>query len=489
MSNKDCSSYDPRNAECDGIVIDEWEPSKWKQWKAKYPTSDEYAKIEREYLRIKYSIIQANSALSLDKIKIKLKLTGLKSLGLQGSFPCKPGDVGRNRNPTKQYTISLGLPANDIGIKAAVNKARELDILLITKQFQWTPELLGKKAQKLVLVQKEKESKTIKDYIQEYECEFWKTHERNRQGIRTWETHYMRHLNKLPQDSTLSVNALAEALEKTKPNTNSRFFLAWQLRKFSEFCGIDASKVINSYATPNPKPSQREIPNDEEVIEAFHKVGEPLSQFASKENITLPEQWQWAYGMLAAYGLRPHELFAVDMDAFLDPNNVFHLVTLKPSLTGGTKTGERNCGIPPLHPNWVDLFDLKNVKLPYNGGTLSNKTAKIHIRFRSTGIGFRPYDLRHAYALRGHRLRVPIKTMSDYMGHTVQEHTRTYQRWMNEDANLEIYKQVVLDEPGATKEVLQERIRELEASNSALSLENDRLKEILVKHQLGELLG
>ncbi len=489
MSSNDSSNYDPRSAEWDGIVIDEWEPSKWKQWKAKYPASDESAKIEREYLRIKFSIIQANSALSLDKVKIKLKLTGLKSIGLQGSFPCKPNDVGKNRSPVKQYTISIGLPANDIGIKAAVNKARELDLLLITKQFQWTPELLGKQAQKLAIAEKERESKIIRDYIQEYEREFWKTHERNRQGIRTWETHYMRHLNKLPHDDILSLKAFTEALEKTKPNTNSRFYLAWQLRKFSEFCGLDATKVINSYATPNPAPAQREVPSDEEVLEGFTKVGEPLSVFVVKENVTLPEQWQWAYGMLATYGLRPHELFAVDMDAFLDPSNVFHLVTLKPSLTEGTKTGERNCGIPPLHPNWVDLFDLKNVKLPYTAGTLSNKTAKIHIRFRNTNIGFRPYDLRHAYALRGHRLRIPIKTMSDYMGHTVQEHTRTYQRWMNEDTNLEIYKEVVLDGRGSTKEVMQQRIRELEAENSALREENHRFKEILIKHQLGELLG
>lgn len=78
--------------------------------------------------------------------------------------------------------------------------------------------------------------------------------------------------------------------------------------------------------------------------------------------------------------------------------------------------------------------------------------------------------------------------MADYMGHSVQEHTKTYQRWMSEDANLEIYKEVVIQRRGATKEALQERIKELQAENFALKAENETLKKILIQHRLGELL-
>jgi integrase len=486
--SKQPSIYDPRKAEWDGISIDQWDSSKWKQWKAKENSASESVKSEREYLRIKHAVSQANTALSLDRVKIKLKLTSFKSIGLQGTFPCKPGDTGKDGSANRQYTISLGHVANDVGIKLAVNKARELDLLLVTKQFVWTLELLGKQAQKLPLSEEIKPKKLIQELIQDYEREFWKTHEKNRQGVRTWESHYIRHLKKLPSDVPLSLEALESALLKTKPNTSARFFLAWQLKKFCDFCGIDAGKTISSYATPKPHPSLRRIPSDEEIIQAFHDIGMPLSPYASKENITLPEQWQWAYGMLATYGLRPHELFAVDLEAFVASANTFHLVILNPSLTDGTKTGERNCGIPPLYPHWVELFDLKNVKSPFNEGTLSNRTAKIQIRFRNTDINFRPYDLRHAYAIRGHRLRVPIKTMADYMGHSVNEHTKTYQRWMSEDANLEIYKEVVIHRQGTSKEAMKERIRELETENFALKAENETLKGILVKHQMGEFL-
>ncbi|OKH32807.1 integrase [Calothrix sp. HK-06] len=483
MSNYD-STYEPRKAEWDNVLIDKYPPAKWKQWKA--GLSDESVKLEREYLRMKHSVQIANSALLLERIKVKLKLTSSKSIGLQGTFPCKPGDVGKKGCPNKQYTISLGFTANDVGLKLAVAKARELDLLLVTKQFKWTAELLGKQAQK-ILPDTEKAPKLISELIKEYEKAFWKTHERNRQGVRTWESHYLRHLNKLPQNEPLTLEAIETALEKTKPNTNSRFYLSWQLKKFSDFCGIDAAKNITAYATPNPAPTIRTIPTDEEIIEGFNIIGAPLSQYASKENITYPDQWQWAYGMLATYGLRPHELFAVDLEAFINPGNTFHLIKLNPALTQGTKTGERNCGVPPLYPHWIELFDLKNIKAPALGGSLENQTAKLHTRFRTVKLDFRPYDLRHAYAIRGHRLRVPIKTMSDYMGHTVNEHTKTYQRWMSEDANLEIYKEVVIHRVGTSKEAMKERIQELEAENIALKAENNTLKSILIKHQL-ELL-
>ncbi|MBW4615515.1 MAG: integrase [Desmonostoc vinosum HA7617-LM4] len=489
MPSNEFNTYDPRKGEWDGTPIEQWEPSKWKQWKPKSSASDECVKIERDYLKIKHSIQQANFALSLDKVKIKLKLTSAKSIGLQGTFPCRRGDIGKNGSPNKQYTISFGFTANDAGVKTAILKARELDLLLITKQFRWTPDLLGKQAQKIAILDELKPNRLISELITEYEKEFWKTHDHNRQGIRTWETHYIRHLKKLPQDVPMTLQALEEALEKTKPNTSARFFLAWQLKKFCEFCGVNGFKTIDAYATPKPHPAIRKVPIDEEILQGFIKIGKELSAYASKDNLTQPEQWQWVYGMLATYGLRPHELFAVDIAAFIEPTNTFHLVNLNPHLTGGTKTGERSCGIPPLYPHWIELFDLKNVRLPYNEGTLSNKTAKLHIKFRMTNIGFRPYDLRHAYAIRGHRLRVPIKTMADYMGHTVQEHTKTYQRWMNEDANLEIYQEVVIHRQGITKEALKARISELEAENNAIKAENATLRGLLIQHQLGELLS
>ncbi|CCH64946.1 hypothetical protein RINTHM_4780 [Richelia intracellularis HM01] len=38
-----------------------------------------------------------------------------------------------------------------------------------------------------------KSEKLVRSWIEEYEQKFWKNHEKNRQGLRTWESHYIRH--------------------------------------------------------------------------------------------------------------------------------------------------------------------------------------------------------------------------------------------------------------------------------------------------------
>ena len=488
MSRKQSGSYDPSKAEWNGNGISEWDASKWKQWKPKATGTDYPATMEREYLRIKWAVQQTNAQLDTDKVRVKLKLTSANSIGLQGTFPCKEGEIGKNGSPNKQYTISIGTMANDAGVKTAIAKARELDWQLTTKTFQWTPELLGKQAQKIALPEQEQPAKLISELIEEYEKEYWKTHDKNsRQGKRNWEESYLQYLKKLSQDVPLSNVTLGEALTKTNPNTASRRLLVWQLRKFCDFCNFDGTKIIDSYATKIPKRKARNVPNDDEIIANFQKIGEPLPLKASKTD-TQPEQWQWVYGMLATYGLRPHELFAIDLKAFTDSSNIYHLVTLKPELTEGTKTGERKCGIPPLHPEWVELFDLKNVKMPLFTSQIKNRHGTISKKFLKHKLRFTPYDLRHAYAIRGHRLRIPIRTMADYMGHTVQEHTVTYQSHMSKNTNIEIYKEVVLEKQAVTKEDLKAENKLLKAENAALKTEVESLRALLIEHQLEGLL-
>lgn len=487
MAGKDFNGYDPRKAVWNDVSIDDWETSQWQKWKPQHTGTNYLANVEREYLRIKYSVQQTNVQLDASKVKVKLKLTNHRSIGLQGTFPCKPGDKGKNGNPNKQYQISLGIPASDAGIKTAEAKARELDLLLMTKRFEWTLDLLGKQAQKAA-TPGEKSEKLISELIEEYEEEFWKTHKKNRQGLNNWKAHYLDQLKKLPHDVSLSNDALVKALESTPPLTEARFRLCWQLKKFCNFCGFDGAKIIKAYDTRQPKPKRRDVPSDESIVAGFNKIGSPLSLLADKV-VNQPEQWQWVYGMLATYGLRPHELFAVDLKAFADPSNIYHLVTLNPELTGGTKTGERKCGIPPLHPKWVELFDLKNIRMIACKAEFRSRTKAISWKFLKIGIGFAPYDLRHAYAIRGHRLTIPVKAMADYMGHTVQEHTKTYQLWMSKDTNLEIYKDVVINKKVQTQEELRLILAFKEDEINALKTENESLKALLASQQLDKLLN
>lgn len=483
------SGYDPRKAIFDNIPIDQWDCSKWKQWKPKHTGSptDYIARLEREYLRIKYAVQQSNQQLTLDKVKIKLKLTSPNAIGLQGTFPCKPGDVGKNGSPNKQYILSLGYGANDNGIKLAIAKARDLDIQLSAKAFNWTTDLLGKEAQKIAQEETQPE-KLIRDLIEEFEKEYWKTRSKNRQTSRTLGI-CLDHLKKLPYDKPLSAQLLIQAMETTKPQSRYRQNLLWQLKRFCKFCGFDAINLLDSYSCKVIKASKRYLPTDELIVNQFDLIGKPLSPHASGKKIYTPEQWQWVYGMLATYGLRPHEIFAIDLEAYVSLSNKEHLLYLKPDLTEGTKTGERKCGIPPLQYEWVELFDLKNVKPIISNAQFRCRTDLINRKFRNINIGFEPYDLRHSYAVRGHRLILPIKAMADFMGHSVEEHTQTYQKWMDKDVNIEIYKEIVIDKQVSTKNELKTENSRLKSENLELKAENERLKMLLTEYKLDDLLN
>jgi hypothetical protein len=45
------------------------------------------------------------------------------------------------------------------------------------------------------------------------------------------------------------------------------------LKNFYDFCGFDAVKLIESYATKKINRKSRQVPNDDKVVEGFYKIG------------------------------------------------------------------------------------------------------------------------------------------------------------------------------------------------------------------------
>ena len=79
------------------------------------------------------------------KVKTRLKEAYIKvgivvknaSIQLQTTLPLKPGDIDKKGSGTKQYSISLGIPANLDGLKTAEEEAYELSRLTARKCFEW----------------------------------------------------------------------------------------------------------------------------------------------------------------------------------------------------------------------------------------------------------------------------------------------------------------------------------------------------------------
>ncbi len=106
------------------------------------------------------------------------------------------------------------------------------------------------------------------------------------------------------------------------------------LDKLAQMAGVEfeAKRYMGNYSPTKVFPCS--LPTDSEIVEWYYRLSNPA--------------WQWAFGMLATYGLRPHELFHLDLEAFKTSEGILTV------LSG--KTGMKK--IWPLYPEWVEEFNL-----------------------------------------------------------------------------------------------------------------------------------
>jgi integrase len=64
-------------------------------------------------------------------------------------------------------------------------------------------------------------------------------------------------------------------------------------------------------------------------------------------------------------------------------------------------------------------------------------------KYLSPKLSFTPYDLRHAWAVRTLLYRWPVELSARQMGHSVEVHTRTYQRWISAQQIQGVYDLLV----------------------------------------------
>ena len=84
---------------------------------------------------------------------------------------------------------------------------------------------------------------------------------------------------------------------------------------------------------------------------------------------------------------------------------------------------------------WVERFDLRNVKRRESGHAPTYTTAKwLHDRRKAIEMPFKPYAYRHAFAGRLWKTggaKLYIFTAAKLMGHSPNEHQRTYRAFLS----------------------------------------------------------
>ena len=215
-------------------------------------------------------------------------------------------------------------------------------------------------------------------------------------------------------------------VEASKPETHDRVRRLCTLNALIICCELEVPnrwlakmKDETSFSITQKAINPRQIPTDAS-IESFI------------DSITY-RPWQVAFGFIATYGLRPHEVFCIE-DGVGEKDHIE---------VESKKTGYRL--IRPQNRHWIDRWNLRDGELPshnpnHNGKELGAKVTTQFARYRAQAevmwrANAQCYDLRHAYARRFHT-RPEFETLrldkiAKFMGHSEKVHSNTYMRWID----------------------------------------------------------
>lgn len=339
---------------------------------------------------IKGAIAQSNGRLKRDGYRVAIVLVRDR-LYLQATLP--PAPSSKKAEPHQQK-LALKLPANNDTLKVAERRARELGQQLQTGEFDWT-----------LWRDRPTQTDCIADWVAKFEEDYWARRPKTPNTEVTWAVDYAGPFRRLHPYEPLTATAILEAVKTTNPDTRTRRRVCLAYQALARFAGlaIDLKPYRGNYGSKSV--AKREIPSDEEILAAWERIAS--------------EEWRWVFGILAAYGLRPHEVFFCKFDPYP-----------RLRVTEG-KTGPRL--VYPLMPDWPDRFGLQVIRRPNCSGAshaaLGHRVANAFKRF---GFPFSAYDLRHGYALRGHG-RQSLSVMARSMGHEPQVHYGIYQKWLAEE--------------------------------------------------------
>ncbi|MEM9485614.1 MAG: hypothetical protein AAGA83_18210 [Cyanobacteria bacterium P01_F01_bin.116] len=326
------------------------------------------------------------------------KLTRIKivrrdrKLRIRGSFPKKNG------RGNAQTTISLGVFANPAGVKVALSRAQQAEADLNLKQWDWSKWEVGVDG--------------VRESAAAIGRRFAK--QKKQTGIKesTYRANYLYPLESLPNKPLTEELLRSHVLSRSESGSWTRKNDVMVFTALCKFAGVQAD-LSDLRGVYKPKPVRSsDLPSDEEIVviwESLRGTG-----------------WEWVYGMVATYGLRPHEVFGI-----VDHKGI-GIGKGKVTIKDDSKTGQRD--IWPLPDRWRHQFNLKTVVMPnirFEGRDNQQLGQRVSANLRGK-IPHKPYALRHAWAIRSAVLGIPDSIAARWMGHSVAVHAETYHAAINQ---------------------------------------------------------
>lgn len=353
----------------------------------------------------KQQLTAVNQRLKVAKLGVTIRQRGNR-LYVRATLPPKPG----TQQTKKQQDLPTSFKAQPAGLKPAENLAKQIAGELAGGTFDWTKYGFTP--------QKTGAQKTVAEWISAHEKNYFERRKRTPTTEASWRNHYGTYFNRLSQEASLTEEELRQAILMTEADSCTRSKICIAYKSLGNFAGLSTEftrELKGTYSALRPAP--RNLPSDEKIVQAINEIPN--------------KAWRWAAGMVATYGLRPHEVFKLDLSRWPEVE-----------VLQDTKTGLRT--VRPLRHEWVNLFDLSTPQIP-NVKCQINKLygQRVSIAFRRYQVGFCPYDLRHAWAVRAITINLPVSIAAKLMGHSVEIHTKVYQTWISEKTEKEIFEEAI----------------------------------------------
>lgn len=300
-------------------------------------------------------------------------------LYLLAKLPHRDGTPG-----SKQTRIPLRLDDTPVNQRTARKQLKTLEQQMADGTFSWS------------YWSDEPEGMTWREAIQKL---YRKKVVLGRTGQTTWEINYMGRLRQISPSSRCTTDSIAAAIQRYPRSSCSYKELYYLMRHIAQLAGVAFPEVpVPTYG----KAATFEVPSDQQIIEWVEAAPDPSA---------------WYWGMMATYGLRPHEIEGAQI---IERDFC--------QVADATKTGLRT--VVPLHREWVERFKLHDRRLRPGNDQRPDAVSKwLSKELRKLSLPWRPYALRHAYAARLWReggSRLDIYTAARLMGHSPNQHNKTY---------------------------------------------------------------
>jgi integrase len=303
-------------------------------------------------------------------------------------FPPKPG----SRSNRPEY--ATGYRATSLELKLAEGMAIEIDGQLLRDRFDWADWLQDKALP----------PEHCLDWVERLEADYWGRHQKTLNTLNTWRKSYQQYYNELPVESPLSEELMIGILRtRYKSGSRSRQLCSVAFGMLAQFAGIERTKIaaLGQGYRPEPK-SLKTLPTDEQIEYAIDNCDR--------------REWQWAAGVQAVFGLRPHEIFRLNLDQISEG-----II----SVSENSKTGARDAYACPFE--WIERWKLNEICYPKMELDRANNDigSRCSYFYRALGL-HQPKKYRDAWVIRVRLRGVDPGISSRAAGHSQSVEDRSY---------------------------------------------------------------